>query len=110
MTDPADKGGDKFSAPFIYVVEHDGNIAFFVKSVIHSTFGLEANSSRTSDRIKELRIDEIFIESNGLGLAAVLEIKKMINKTTKLTPYPTYDNKEVKILSNYEFVQKVFHF
>lgn len=108
--DPADTGGDKYSMPFIDVIEYDGNIAFYVKDVIHSTFGIEANTSRIIDKAKDNKTEQIFLESNGVGLAAVLLIKKQISPHVKITAFPSTVNKDVRIFSHYEFVQKYFVF
>lgn len=108
--DPADTGGDKYSMPFIDVVIHENQIACYVRSAIHSTDGIDANTSRIIDRIRDNKTQQIFIESNGLGLAAVLMIKKQLNEHQKLSAFPSSENKIVRILSHYEFVQKYFVF
>ena len=108
--DPADTGGDKYSMPFIEVHQVDNKVLFYVKDVIHSTYGIEANTSRIIDRAKDNQTEQIFIESNGVGLAAVLLLKKIINESVKITPFPSTVNKEVRILSHYEFVQSSFIF
>jgi len=108
--DPADRGGDKYSMPFINVIEHEGSIACFVRDVIHSTDGIESNTYRILDKCNDNRTEQIFVESNGVGLAAVLLIKKQLGEHRKLSAFPSTLNKEVRILSHYEFVQKYFIF
>lgn len=108
--DPADTGGDKYSMPFIDVIQVESKILFYVRDVIHSTNGIEANTSRIIDRAKANQTEQIFIESNGVGLAAVLLLKKIISDAVKITPFPSTVNKEVRILSHYEFVQSSFIF
>ncbi len=108
--DPADTGGDKYSMPFIDVIEYEGQLACYVRDVIHSTYGIEANTSRIIDRAKDNRTEQIFIESNGVGLAAVILIKKTIGEHVKISAFPSTVNKEVRILSHYEFIQRYFIF
>jgi len=108
--DPADTGGDKYSMPFINVYQVGAKIVFYVRDVIHSTYGIEANTNRIVDRAKQNQTEQIFIESNGVGLAAVLLLKKIISESVKITPFPSTVNKEVRILSHYEFVQASFVF
>ncbi|HPV20411.1 MAG TPA: phage terminase large subunit, partial [bacterium] len=108
--DPADLGGDKFSMPFIDVFYSENDFAFLVRDVIHNTNGIEANAERIIDKMKFNCTEQIFIESNGVGLAAVLLIKKMLSQHQKLSAFPSTENKEVRIFSHYEFVQKYFIF
>ena len=106
--DPADTGGDKFSMPFIHVVEIDGRIAFHVRDVIHSTSGIEANTERVLDKMHEWQCEDLFYESNGVGLAAVLLIKNRLRAGQKIHAFNSSINKEVRIFSHFEFVQKFF--
>ena len=108
--DPADTGGDKYSMPFVDVIEYEGNIAFYIRDVIHSTSGIEANTSRIIDKAQVNKTEQIFIESNGVGLAAVLLIKKQIGQHVKISAFPSTINKDVRIFSHYEFVQRYFLF
>jgi hypothetical protein len=108
--DPADTGGDKFSMPFIHVVEIDGRIAFHVRDVIHSTSGIEANTERVLDKMHEWGCEDLFYESNGVGLAAVLMIKNRLRTGQKIHAFNSSINKEVRIFSHFEFVQKFFIF
>ena len=108
--DPADTGGDKFSIVFIHVLEFDGQIVFYVRDVIHSTAGIEANTERVIDRMKKYKCEDLFYESNGVGLAAVLLIKNRLSVNQKIHAFPSTVKKEVRIFSHYEFVQKFFVF
>jgi len=99
-----------YSMPFIDVIQHEGHLACYVRSAIHSTSGIEANTSRIIDRIKDHLTEHVFIESNGVGLAAVILIKKQLNQHQKLSAFPSTVNKDVRILSHYEFVQRYFVF
>ena len=108
--DPADTGGDKYSMPFIWCVQLDGELSFWVKDWIHNTDGIEANNERILLKLKEHLIEQIFIESNGIGLASVYGLKNKLNEHQKLTGFPSKISKDVRILSNYEFVQKYFIF
>jgi PBSX family phage terminase large subunit len=108
--DPADTGGDKYCMPFVDVIEYEGNIAFYVRDVIHSTAGIEANTSRIIDKAQTNKTEQMFIEANGVGLAAVVLLKKQIGQHVKVTPFPSTINKDVRIHSHYEFVQRYFMF
>lgn len=108
--DPADTGGDKFSVPFIHVAIFENSIVCYVKDIIHSTYGIEANTERVSEKMHEQSTEQLFYESNGVGLAAILLIKNKLSVHQKLSPYAATINKEVRILSHYEFVQKYFVF
>ena len=108
--DPADKGGDKYAVPFVYVCVSDARLACVVKDVICNKDGVEVNSERIKDRCSKLLIEEIYIESNGLGLAAVLQLKRILTSNIALRPFPSTEDKEVRILSNYEFIRDYFVF
>lgn len=108
--DPADTGGDRYSMPFIDVLEYEGQLACYVRDVIHSTAGIEANTSRILDKANNNNTEQIFIESNGVGLAAVIHLKHNLGVHRKLSAFPSTVNKEVRIQSHYEFVQKYFIF
>lgn len=110
ISDPADKGGDKYSNPFITVCSIDNRIACFVTDAIHSGDGVEACAERIPLKIKELGIEAFFIESNGVGLAPALLIKKMLPESVKYAPFHSTINKETRILSHYEFVRDYFYF
>ena len=108
--DPADTGGDKFSMPFIHVLEVDGRVAFYVRDVIHSTVGIEANTERVLEHLHTWKSEDLFYESNGVGLAAILLIKNRMKAGQKIHAFNSSINKDVRIHSNYEFVQKFFVF
>ena len=110
VTDPADKGGDKYSIPFIQVIQYNNDIAFYVNDVIHNKDGTFANCERVPLKVKENNTQQIWIESNGIGLASVLLLKKQLSNHTILTAFPSTVNKEIRILSNYEFITKYFIF
>ena len=110
VSDPADTGGDKYSNPFIHVAEIEGRIVCYVKDVIHSTLGIEANVERIPPRIIENDIEALFLESNGVGLAAALLIKNKLPKNVHFAPFHSSIKKETRILSDYEFVKKFFVF
>lgn len=108
--DPADKGGDKFSMPFIHVAEIEGKICCFVKDVIHNTAGIEANAPRVIEKSHEYGIDNLIFEVNGVGLAALLLVKPILLDNQKLIPWNSKVQKETRIQSHYEFVKKFFIF
>lgn len=108
--DPADTGGDKFSMPFIDVVQVDDRLLFLVRDVVHNTHGIEVNVSRITDKAKKNKTEQIIIEANGVGLSAVLLLKNQVKQFCKLTAFNSTVNKEVRILSHYEFVQANFVF
>ncbi len=110
VTDPADKGGDKYSIPFIQVIQYNNDIAFYVNDVIHNKDGTMINCERVPLKVKENNTQQIWIESNGIGLASVLLLKKQLSNHTILTAFPSTVNKEIRILSNYEFIIKYFIF
>lgn len=108
--DPADVGGDKFSIPFIHCAIIDNAFVCYVKSVIHSKFGIEANTERVIEKLKDNAIEQIWYESNGVGLAAILLLKQKISNHVKLSAFNSTINKEVRIFSHYEFVKRYFVF
>lgn len=108
--DPADTGGDKFSMPFIDVVQVEEQLVFLVRDAVHNTYGIEANVPRVTDKAKKNKTEQIIIEANGVGLSAVLLLKNQVKQFCKLTAFSSTVNKEVRILSHYEFVQANFIF
>lgn len=108
--DPADKGGDKFAIPFIFVTQNEGGLYCYVKDVICNKDGIEANTDRICETAKDHLIEHIYIESNGVGLAAVLLLKKKISQNVALKPFNSSEQKETRILSNYEFIKRHFIF
>lgn len=110
ISDPADKGGDKFSNAFIIVCEIEGRIVCYVKSVIHSNAGIEANAERIPMKIVQTGMEVLYLEDNGVGLAAALLIKRKLPKNVRFIPFHSSINKETRILSHYEFVRDFFIF
>lgn len=110
VSDPADTGGDKYSNPFIHVAEIDGRLVCYVKDVIHSGAGIEANAERVTMKSIEQGIESFFIESNGVGLAANILIKNKLPANVKFAPFHSSIKKETRIISHYEFVKKFFVF
>ena len=108
--DPADKGGDSYCFPMMHVVMIDGQIGCFVKDVIHSKEGIEIVTERYIMKSRLLHIEESFLEANGVGLAAYLLLKKDVSNHSIVKPFQSTIPKEVRILSNYEFVKKYFIF
>lgn len=108
--DPADKGGDKYSMPFMDVIIEGDNLSVYVRSVIHNKDGIEVNTERILDRIKDHNTEKILIESNGVGLAAIINLKKSIAGHTEINSFASTEEKVVRILSNYEFVKRYFVF
>jgi predicted phage terminase large subunit-like protein len=110
LIDPADKGGDKFSQPFVYVFQHENKLGCFVSDAIHNTNGIEANVIATAEKVQQHRIEKLPIEQNGIGLAAVMLLKNTLPKTCELLPFNSSINKEARILSNFEFIISHFYF
>lgn len=108
--DPADKGGDHYSFPMMHVTMTDGQLGCFVKDVIHSKEGIEVVTDRFIMKSRLLHIEESFLEANGVGLAAYLLLKKDVSNHSVVKPFTSTIQKEVRILSNYEFVKKYFIF
>jgi len=108
--DPADKGGDKYAMPFMFVDFSNKKLTCYVKDCICNEAGIIANTGLIINKLHQYMIDECIVEANGVGLAAVLTLKEKIQGLTKLLPFTSTEPKEVRILSNYEFVQKHFVF
>lgn len=108
--DPADKGGDHFSIPFMHVCVIDNQISCFVKDVIHSKEGIEVVTERTVMKSRLNFIEEAYLEVNGVGVGAYLLLKRDVANHAKVKPFSSTISKEVRILSNYEFVAKYFVF
>lgn len=110
--DPADLGGDKFSNVFIWMCATGDGIKCYVRKVLHNIHGIMGNTPRIVDYAKSQAIDEVFMESNGVGLAAIVDLrnKMKLQSATKLTPFPSTEQKEVRILSNFEFIRDHFVF
>jgi PBSX family phage terminase large subunit len=110
VLDPADTGGDKYSIPFFKVVYLEGMFKVYCVDVLHNTNGIAANTERVIDRVHKYSIDCIFIEKNGIGLAAVMMLNNAKPEFCKLFPFPSTINKEVRIQSHYETIPNIFIF
>ena len=110
ITDPADMGGDKFSMPFMYVLIDGNDFSVYVMDVIHSKEGVEVNTERGLEKVSEHFIETVFIEKNGVGLAPAILMKNNIANHTQVRTFVSTISKEVRIISNYEFVKKYFVF
>lgn len=110
IADPANTGGDKFSNPFIWVAEINGRIVCYVKDVIHTRDGIEAACERIPVKVLDNGIEAYFIEDNGVGLAAALLIKKQLPANVKYVPFHASIQKETRILSHFEFINRFFVF
>lgn len=108
--DPADIGGDKYAMPFMFVDFSDKRLTCYVKDCICNEAGIMANTGLIINKLNQYAIDECIVEANGVGLAAVIGLKQGIKGSTVLKPFTSTENKEVRILSNYEFIQKHFVF
>lgn len=108
--DPADTGGDKYSMPFMEVVFYQDKLLCYVKDVIHTGMGIEANTQRIVERVKDYRTQQVLIEANGVGLAAFLLLKQIIPDGREVIPFNSSVKKEIRIYSNYEFIPKHFIF
>lgn len=108
--DPADNGGDKYAMPFCYV-KFVGNMPkVYVVKAICNGYGIEYNSEMVLKSFTDLYIDDVYVESNGVGIASILLIKNRLHKNTILKPFHSSENKEVRIMSHYEFIKRFFVF
>jgi hypothetical protein len=110
FADPADTGGDKLSVVFVKVHIEGKTITVFVHDVVHTNLGIEASAPIIHDKMQEHEVEEIYVESNGLGLALVLQLKNIIENKSRIKPTHSKDPKEVRIFRNYEFINKNFAF
>jgi hypothetical protein len=109
--DPSEKNGDMMSVIFLQSEQFDNKINFHVFDVIHSNKGFELISEIINTKAIEYNIDEVIFEKNGVGLATGVKLKNLnIDNKYKLIPYHTTENKEAKILKNYEYATKYFSF
>lgn len=109
--DPAEKNGDRISAIFCQIETFNDRFNVFVYDVVHTIKGYEFASSIIHEKAIETNVDEIIFEKNGVGLATGVSLKNLnIDNHYKLKPYHESENKEAKILNNYEFVIKYFTF
>lgn len=110
VIDPANTGGDKFSQPFIYVIFTETMFAAYIADVLHNTDGIEVNCERIPQKAIDHKIENLPVESNGLGLAAVILLKKILPQFCKLMPFTSSVNKDARVLSNFEFILRYFYF
>lgn len=108
--DPANVGGDYYSIPFMHVAIIEGKLRCFVKAVVHSKEGIEVVNDRMIDKTREHFIEEVFLEINGIGVAAYSLLKRDLSNTTKVKPFTVTIPKEARILSNSEFIKQHFVF
>lgn len=110
LGDPANTGGDNYSMLFCWVVCVGNEFSIIIKDVIYSNIGIEALTDSIIQRLHDNQIEEVLLEANGVGLASYLLLKKAIENHCKIIPFTTKENKEIKILSNYEAVIRYFEF
>lgn len=110
VVDPADKGGDNYAAIFARIIVDSGRLNVYIADVIYSTQGIEANSTRVNEKMRQYNCEQVLVEVNGLGVAAAINIKRELSGNATLTPINSTKTKEVRIASNYEFVQRHFIF
>lgn len=110
VVDPADKGGDKFAVPFCFVGTSNIGVKVYVVDAVCNTDGIMANSPRVAERCHTYAIDDLFVEANGVGLASVIDLHDKISTFTELKPFASTEEKEVRIMSNFEFIKRHFVF
>jgi PBSX family phage terminase large subunit len=108
--DPSNKGGDKFPVMFCEIYQIESKVICFVRDVIHSVDGVDATVNRTAEKLEFYKSEQIFYESNGLGLSAVLLQQKNKPAFCAVVPFNSTEEKDVRILSFYEFVASRFYF
>lgn len=108
--DPADKGGDKYSCPFMDVVYINNTIRVLVRDVVHSVSGVDSESQRVVEKNSKWLIEECYIECNGLGISAFNYIKRNSSENKKTKALNAKLNKEERINMHYEFVRDYFVF
>jgi hypothetical protein len=109
--DPAEKNGDYMSSIFCQLELIDNYFKCHIYDVVHSNKGFEYCAEIIHQKALDSKVDEIIFEKNGVGLATGIALKNLNkNNNYKITPYHSTENKEAKILSNYEFVKKSFTF
>lgn len=112
--DPADTGGDKYATIYCGVRIVDKSVSIYVLNALCNTDGILANTPQILELCSKAKIDSLFVESNGVGIASVndLSYAQKTDKIVQLKPFntPSSDNKLARILGNYEFIQKYFVF
>lgn len=110
VIDPADNGGDKFASPICYVSSSDKGIAVYIPDALCNTDGIMANTPVVVQKCKTHAIEDLFIESNGVGLASIVDLHDKVEDFTEIKPFYSSEEKEVRIMSNFEFIKKYFIF
>ena len=107
MIDPANRGGDFFCAVFC-CLGVDNNV--YVKKVLYNKQGIEYNAIELAKWAQTDRIDLCRCEANGIGLAAVVAIKKLLPPNMNFSGYMNQIPKEIRINMSYEFIRDRFIF
>lgn len=110
IADPANKGGDNYSMLFCWVVQQDNQFSIVVKDVIYSKDGIEALTDTIVQKLHDNLIEECYLEANGVGLASFLLLKKALDTHCQVKAFTTKENKEAKILANYESIIRYMAF
>jgi len=109
--DPSEKNGDMMSAIFVQSETFNDVINFHIYDVVHSNKGFEFLSNVIYDKAIKTKVDEVIFEKNGVGLATGIALKNLnINNDFELIAYHSTENKEAKILKNYEFAKRYISF
>jgi predicted phage terminase large subunit-like protein len=105
--DPADRGGDYYSMPFLFVFAIGDTIRVYVRDVLFNKNGIEANTSVIIDKARDMEIEAIFVECNGGWVSHAVALKRGGTEVHAIT---NSINKMVRIFSQYEFIIKYFVF
>jgi len=108
--DPAEKNGDFMAVIFMQVELLEGKFNAHIYDLILSNKGFEYLSEIVHERCVETDVQEVIFEKNGVGLATGIKLKSLNEGNYRLTPYHTTENKQAKILNNYEFVSRHYSF
>jgi predicted phage terminase large subunit-like protein len=107
--DPADRGGDFYAMPYLYVMP---NFDVLVRDVVFNKDGIDANTRRIAEKAMLHGMERLVIEANGGWISSVSLLKRQLGEGSAVTvsAYANTVDKIVRILSNYEFVIKHFVF
>lgn len=108
--DPAEKNGDFMAVIFMQVELLEGKFNAHIYDLILSNKGFEYVSDLVHARCVETDVQEVIFEKNGVGLATGIKLKSLNEGNYRLTPYHTTENKQAKIMNNYEFVLRHYSF
>ena len=86
VADPADTGGDKFAVPFIFVSSTENGISIYVHDALCNTNGIMGNTPAIVAKCKQYAIEELYVESNGVGTGAVIDLHDKLPDYTDLRP------------------------